>query len=141
MNTLSFIEILSQLTFLSRIKSIKLQILDLPSSINKDHSLIKFINLLLEVQCTCVLKFLMVAVIPLKVMFGRWESFSSKCFTEGHLTKHQVWKNSLVKSIKSKLNSHKNSKIKIFKPWLSACLDLNQRKESLGNKFSKILYL
>ena len=114
-NILSFIEILSQQTSLLKIKYIKLQILDSRSSIKKDLSLIKFINLLLEVQCTCVLKFSMVVVIPLKVMFGRWESSSIKCFMEEHLTKHPVWKNLFLKLIKNKLNSYKNLKMMIFK--------------------------
>lgn len=114
-NILSFIEILSQQTSLSKIKFIKLQILDSRSSIKKDLSLIKFTNLLLEVQCTCVLKFLMVAVIPQKVMFGQWESSFIKCFMEEHLTKHPVWKNLFLKSIKNKLNSYKNLKMMTFK--------------------------
>lgn len=133
MSILSFIGILNQQIFLSRIKFIKLQILGLQSFIRKDLNLIKFINLLLEVPCICALKFLMAVVTQLRVMFGQWESFSIKCFSEGLHIKRPAYKNSSRKLIKNKLSSPKNLKIKTCKHFFSGCSDLNLKRESHGN--------
>lgn len=76
-----------------------------------------------------------------RAMYGQWVSSSTRCFTEKHLTKQQVLKNSSQKLTKSKLNFHPKLTLQAFKIFWRKCWSTNQTTEFLGMISLNLTYL
>ncbi len=122
-------------------KFIRLRISDLPSSINKVRNLIRFTNHWWAVLCTCALKYWTGTHIPRRVMYGQWElSFTKCCMGERH-TRRAVCKSWSLKLTRSKLNSHRNSRMTTCSSCFNTCSDSSLRNVFPGRIFSTINFL